>query len=257
MFGFAVLSSPTLRRALQIAQRYRRLGSPLARSRFTEEGRQAKWRFEPISHPRLIGRLYEFVVRLQMSALIAFGEDLMGADPPLVESAAFPFDLETDGGAVFKLLTGVEAVRAPGPEAWLRIESARLDQPTRLGTPAVNRMLLQICDEQIASLRKREGLAGRLRTILITNGCRILGLHAAAERLGMTERSLRRRLVGEGTSFRAVHDDVQLQAAIGYLRDTELSMESIAEALGFSEAGSFRRAFRRWTGDAPGQYRGV
>jgi AraC-like DNA-binding protein len=178
----------------------------------------------------------------------------MGEESP-IESVALPFDFAPDEGAIFKQLTGVRAERSMDEKAWIRIDSARLGQPTRMGSTAVNRMLLQICDQQVEALRQREGMAGRLRTVLITNGCRVLGLPAAAKRLGMTERSLRRRLADEGTSFRAVHDDVQTQAAIQYLRDTELSVEAIAEALGFSDGASYRRAFRRWTGRSPGQYR--
>ncbi len=71
----------------------------------------------------------------------------------------------------------------------------------------------------------------------------------------MSERSLRRRLAEEGVSLSELKDELRLQLAIELLRDTRLTMEDIAESLAFSDAASFRRAFRRWTGEAPQDYR--
>jgi AraC-like DNA-binding protein len=67
---------------------------------------------------------------------------------------------------------------------------------------------------------------------------------------------LRRKLREEKTSFRNVVDELRMQMAIRYLRDTDLTVEDIAESLGFSDAANFRHAFRRWTNAAPGQFRG-
>jgi AraC-like DNA-binding protein len=76
-----------------------------------------------------------------------------------------------------------------------------------------------------------------------------------AERLKMSPRSLRRRLQEEDTSFRDLVDEVRAQVAIKYVRDTSLSIEDVTYALGFHDASAFRRAFRRWTGAAPYEFR--
>ena len=76
-----------------------------------------------------------------------------------------------------------------------------------------------------------------------------------AERLGMSERTLRRKLEQEGTSFRELIDELRAHAAIKYVRDTDLTIEDVAYALGFIDAAAFRRAFRRWTKSAPHEYR--
>jgi len=254
MYGFAMLSSADSRHALEIALQYHRLGSPLARPELSVEGPTASWRFTPIAHPRMLGALYEFVVRLHVGIFARLYGEVVEEDLAGV-AAGLAFDLAPDEAAVVGRLIGLRVERTPGDQTWIRVDSAHLGQPTRMGSPAVNRMLLQICDEQIEELRKREGLSGRLRTVLIMNGCRVLGVGGAARRLGMSERSLHRRLADEGASFRRIRDDVQLRAAIEYLRDTELTVEAIAESLGFSDAANFRRAFRRWTGKPPLAYR--
>jgi AraC-like DNA-binding protein len=76
-----------------------------------------------------------------------------------------------------------------------------------------------------------------------------------AARLGVTRRTLTRRLRQQGTSFTEVLEDVRRQAAIHYLGDTEHTVEDIAFLLGFSESSAFVRAFKRWQGVAPMAFR--
>jgi len=67
--------------------------------------------------------------------------------------------------------------------------------------------------------------------------------------------TLRRQLASEGTSVRAIRDEVLRDAAVSALAHGDLPMAAIARHLGFSEASAFTRAFRRWTGSAPSDYR--
>ena len=84
---------------------------------------------------------------------------------------------------------------------------------------------------------------------------RIPGMANAARRLGMSERSLRRRLAAEGTSYREVVR-VALEAKAGrLLRDPARSIKETAAALGFADTAAFHRAFKRWTGVTPLEYR--
>ena len=77
------------------------------------------------------------------------------------------------------------------------------------------------------------------------------GTRAVAERLHISERTLRRRLHEEGTTFKALLDDIRRQLAIQYLEQPELGIAEIAFMLGFSQTPAFSRAFKRWTGVAP------
>ena len=75
-----------------------------------------------------------------------------------------------------------------------------------------------------------------------------------AEALRMTERTLRRKLRAEGTGPRELLDEVRHERALALLEEGQRSLDEIAYVLGFSGAGAFRRAFRRWTGVAPTEY---
>ena len=78
---------------------------------------------------------------------------------------------------------------------------------------------------------------------------------AIARALNMSVRTLQRKLVETGTTFRQVSDTVRGQLAEQYLADSHVSIAEVAFLLGFSDQSSFNRAFRRWTGESPGRWR--
>ncbi len=77
----------------------------------------------------------------------------------------------------------------------------------------------------------------------------------AAEALGISERSLARRLREQGQTFDGLVDDVRREKALQAVADSSSSLPEIAEALGFAEVSTFYRAFRRWTGMPPVRWR--
>lgn len=76
-----------------------------------------------------------------------------------------------------------------------------------------------------------------------------------ARRLGMSVRTLQRRLGEEGTSFREIRDSVRLSRARRLLTEARLSISEVAERLGFADVSAFDNAFKRWTGETPNALR--
>ena len=76
-----------------------------------------------------------------------------------------------------------------------------------------------------------------------------------ARALNVSVRTLQRKLIASGTTFRQISDDVRGRLAVGYLADAKVSIAEVAFLLGFSDQSSFNRAFRRWTGESPGRWR--
>jgi AraC-like DNA-binding protein len=104
--------------------------------------------------------------------------------------------------------------------------------------------------------RDQSNVTERIRRILRRHLAEELpSLEDIGQQLAMTPQTLRRRLHDEGQGFRAIKDDLRRDAAIEYLARPELTLPEIAELLGFSEASTFHRAFKHWTGVAPGEYR--
>lgn len=89
----------------------------------------------------------------------------------------------------------------------------------------------------------------------LAEGAPMPGGAALAESLNISESSLRRQLQLEGSSLSRLRDACLRRTAERLLQQTELGVEAIAGQLGFSDSGAFRRAFKRWTGEAPSALR--
>jgi AraC-like DNA-binding protein len=103
-----------------------------------------------------------------------------------------------------------------------------------------------------ASAREDEHLVDKVARIVdgeLLEGTPSLG--KVARKLAMSDRTLRRGLVAEATTFRAVVDQTRTARAKALMADPRVSLSEIAFALGFSEHAAFTRAFKRWTGSSP------
>ncbi len=108
---------------------------------------------------------------------------------------------------------------------------------------------------QQESAMEEHGFIIKLRNLLFEN----IGNHTSAEdiasRLGMSVRTLRRRLSNAGMNFNKVRSDVRMQIALRYLTTTSVSIERIADIVGYSDQTTFTRAFREWKGHTPNEIR--
>ncbi|WP_372966187.1 AraC family transcriptional regulator [Marinobacter sp.] len=130
--------------------------------------------------------------------------------------------------------------------------SSRLRQPD----PMLRKTLEAHALYQLAELETGTDLTAKVRRAIhqqLASG--ITRQDMIAEDLGMTSRTLQRRLSQEGTSYQKLLDEVRQKMAEGYLRDSEMSIPDIALRLGYSETTSFHRKFKAATGKTPGEYR--
>jgi AraC-like DNA-binding protein len=80
-------------------------------------------------------------------------------------------------------------------------------------------------------------------------------LERVAEHLGLSARTLQRKLQDLGTTHNELVDQIRHELATRYLAEKEMAICEVAYLLGFSEPSSFHRAFKRWTGTTPKDYR--
>jgi AraC-like DNA-binding protein len=138
----------------------------------------------------------------------------------------------------------------------LRFDRAMLSQEAVHKSPRLSVLLMDEAERRLERLERGVTHAERVRDLLAT-ACVGEGstMDAVARRLGMSVRSLRRRLAEEGASYPRLLEEAQAAFAKRRLQDPERSIYETAVDMGFSDASAFHRAFRRWTGMTPTEYR--
>lgn len=135
-------------------------------------------------------------------------------------------------------------------------DASALQRPLRTADAQLHSVLRGHVERLLAELSIDEGWPARVRADLLAN--LVQGrptVDQSAARLGVTGRTLTRRLQEANTQFKDLLADVRADLAKSYLRDSSHSIEDIAFLLGFSEAPPFVRAFRRWAGVTPQAFR--
>lgn len=133
-------------------------------------------------------------------------------------------------------------------------DAALLDEPMAWSDPATAAMAERACASESA-VTEAGGLVQRVRNQLASRPGEYVDVDTIARVIGTSPRSLRRALRNMGTSYQEILDDVRRRHALEFLRIQRDSVEQIALRLGFSGVRSFRRAFKRWTGQTPAEFR--
>jgi len=117
-------------------------------------------------------------------------------------------------------------------------------------------MYREQCDKMLLEAStSEESLARSLERYLCMFNYDIPSVAQAAKTFGMSERTLRRQLKNEESSYQKVLDDVRYDKAMSWLGGSTLAIEDISAKLGYQEAAAFNHAFKRWSGITPSQYR--
>jgi AraC-like DNA-binding protein len=168
-----------------------------------------------------------------------------------VDLASPPPGRQTDTARVFgaEVRYGQAHTALHFDAAWLRLPLAQ-DTNSLAGflRDAPHKLLVRYRDDSCLAERIRRHLRVHLDTELPS-------LEQMAETLRLTPQTLRRRLRDEGGGYQRIKDDLRRDAAIGLLERSGLPLQEVALRLGFSEPSTFHRAFKKWTGVAPGEYR--
>lgn len=147
-------------------------------------------------------------------------------------------------------------VRFEAPRNALRIDPVWQDARFDAGKEYVFGIFTRHADALMAELSTRRTARAAVEARMLADlheGA--LSMDAVARDLGMSRQTLYRRLRDEGATFAQVHDDLRHRMALDYVGTRRVSVGEAAYLLGFSEASSFVRAFRRWTGLSPTAWR--
>ncbi len=249
MLGVAVTNSPDLGSALQIGLKYSRLLAPAwdlsltigeERGVLTARDSIALNPFKAFATEALLVAIDSLVRAIRGRPVPVIEARLDYPEPP--HSARYP---EFCTAPVYFDQAVTEIV----------FEPADLDEPISTADPLTAQLAERFCAGQMPSTVPVSGLVGEVRRLLYAASGGYLGPDEIAKVLRTSPRSLRRGLREMGTSYRELLDEARRAHAVEYVLCTEMRSERIASLLGFSDVRSFRRAFRRWTGNTPAGYR--
>ncbi|MFT7112184.1 MAG: AraC-like DNA-binding protein [Porticoccaceae bacterium] len=249
-FGFALMSCADLHEALKLLLRYRAIIGPTTPSLDVHEvANGIALRIQlglgnPVQQ-RLIAELtfsqITFIAEALIDELVTAGEVHLSYPAPVNQEA-------------FQSLFSVP-VKFDQAYSELVIPESSLDLRIRTANPAGHVIFQNQCEELLRGLNRVENFSAAIRRILIRAGGEFPMINQVASMLHVSESTLRRRLKDESTNFRAICDEVRNVLACQYLSTTKLTVSEIANLLDYAETVSFRRAFVRWNGTTPSQYR--
>jgi AraC-like DNA-binding protein len=135
-------------------------------------------------------------------------------------------------------------------------ERALLEAPMLRADPELGKRLERVLDELAERVGDR-GFLGRVcRVVAAELDSGVPTVEDVAARLGMSTRSLQRRLQDDcGTSYQALVNELRRDLSLRYLGDPAITIAEVTFLVGFTEVSAFHRAFRRWTGQTPSEYR--
>jgi len=136
-----------------------------------------------------------------------------------------------------------------------RFNASVLQLPCPNANPITSAMSMGFCQQLVASLPDESDLVEAVRMACLSRNGRFPGVEAVAQALSMSPRTLHRRLSEHQRTFQSVLDEVRCALAMEFLQQSDMPMDDLAAQVGFSEAANFRKAFRKWTGQSPGDYR--
>jgi AraC-like DNA-binding protein len=142
------------------------------------------------------------------------------------------------------------------PNTVIAFEASYLDLPVVQTEQSLKEFLRTAPESILVKYKNGSSLAARVRRRLrqYLPG-EVPDFEGLADELNMTSATMRRRLHEEGASYQSIKDQLRRDLAISYLSHSSRSVMDIALELGFSERSAFHRAFRKWTGASPGEFR--
>ncbi|MBN1470857.1 MAG: helix-turn-helix domain-containing protein, partial [Syntrophaceae bacterium] len=141
------------------------------------------------------------------------------------------------------------------PEHLILFDATLLDRPLKHANPLTKKILEKECQQLCERLNENTTLTDKIRHELLFADGDFPTLDQLAQRINMPERTIRRKLTMDGTSYKDILSEIRKQKAMDLIAAGDLSMEKIAEKLGYSDTVSFYHAFKTWTGTTPANYR--
>jgi AraC-like DNA-binding protein len=250
MLGIAAMSSPDAMAAMELGIRYYRLIAPFWDLALQVEGDTVRVTArEAIS----LDPLHMFATEILLVSFFSLSRALIGRPVPWQEVLLdYP---EPPHAARYQEIVAPAPVRFGQSRIEIRVDADILKQKLSSSDPVTARVAERQCAKSLSPTVSPEGLLTQIRRILEATPGRYASPERLADALQTSPRTLRRSLEEMGTSYQSLVDEARCKHTTDLLVGTDMSINEIADRLGFSEGRALRRAFKRWTGVTAAKYR--
>lgn len=247
LMGPLISHSPTLRQAIELIAQFHELLIDDVRVQLSESTGTAHLRCK---FDAAVGRsVAELIVAGLVRMLRTFG-----CGETEIHAVCFEHTRPAYYHAYAAAFCGTE--RFAQPFTGIDFDARSLDRPHIHWQPELQALIRAQAERGLEQLWRPLTYAERVRALMRNRrDPQGLDMASASRELGLSTRSLRRRLEEEGTSYRALIQSMLHESACSMLRNPALTLQAIAYSLGFADASTFHRAFMRWRGLTPGEYR--
>lgn len=243
ILGFALLSSRTMGDALSVGLRFSQLSSTFHRFTLTVGGEDSIFDLDESDIPLDVRH---FLLERDLTAIAGIVPILFGGVMPPGARVM----LRTDRDTPLRLLAELLTVEFESPRNALVFPTELLAAPLPTADPHTAALCVRQCEELLEQRRSRDGIAGVVRNQLLRVPGQVPTMGMIAAGMHIAERTLHRRLAREGTSYRALLDEVRETLAKELLTNG-LTVKEVSDRLGYSEPAAFTHAYTRWHGSPP------
>ena len=249
ILGYAMLCCETVGEAIDVITRFHKAAASMTEITFQSTDIIGSIRLIP---PRPLGRVLPIVIEEHFSSTLSALKKLTGKRVP-VNRIYFSYS-KPDYINLYKEVFGCP-MHFDQLHNQMLFDSSYLDTPIIHSSNFSSKIAKALCEKQIERQEYEPDIIKQVRYLLLMQGNEFRNESEIAGRMHMTSRTLRNRLNAQGTSFQKILDDVRKQLAISYLESSSLTLSEIANMVGFDNSSNFRRAFKKWTGKLPSDYR--
>ena len=245
MWGLALLSSPTVAKAIDFGIQYIEFSYTYNRVEFFQEAGNTGLR---ITKKTELDTMQQSMTEKDLAAIFIIFKALLEVKTPYKEiRVTWP---KTQQSEQYKDMF-LCPVFFSCDYTEILFEPEYLSRELRQN----NALTVQLCKEQLEQrlpiFKKDDTTTQSVNDYLTQTPLFKVNIEDCAAQLKISSRHLRRKLIQEGTSFKAIQDRFRQVMAEKYLRQTGMTLEDIAERLGYSDAANFSNAFKRWTNSSP------
>ncbi len=246
--GFALVSAPTIRDAIDLSLRYGPIITTALSVRLRVERREASLIVDEHAD---FGSARDIVLLSTIVALWKVSCSLTGRD---LSTSTAEFALPEP---VYSAKLGMSGLRMrfDRPVHRLAFDARSLDLPYTMPDPMALKLAREQCQHELDALGLNAGLPGRVRGLIAKPGGGFRGLEEIASVLKRSARTLKRQLAAQGVTFSQLREKELSERAMMLLGSADLSLTEIAMRLGYSNVTNFERAFQRWTDSTPAEQR--